>query len=579
LIVTISLKASVLILTKDRPFLIKSCLESLQRTVDPEAVEILVGDTGSSDPAVFRFYETFGKAFPGRFEVKTFPKYHFSTNNNELTELARGEHFIFLNNDTVAQSGWLPPLLTLLERSEIGIVGAKLLYPNSGRIQHAGVEFLKEGRYKYLGYHVLHRRHSLLPDSSIENFVPAVTGACLGIKRAVFLAVGGFDPVYHEECQDADLCLKARKAGFRTAFSPKSVLYHLENGTRTVAEDSRDRSFFIKRWRSFIDEEFFSRKLQSRPVNEELAHQRESARQVCFVRERARGDVFAFTVWIKKYKEAHPRSHVTYKTDYPELVDALPFIDRVLSTQDYDELKYDAVFQPKYETGEWAREAHPWLVEMGRSVGLQAPSEALRPMVQFSERDQQTRDFYRKFAKTNPYVVVATGAGWKEREWSPEEWENLAQAIQDRGKTVFQIGGPGDYLISSALHCLERDLHDNLAILESAKAMVTLDSFPYHLGLAVGLPLVLLTCKTCRHTLYVPDHVTQLRNRLAETTPLPGCREFGCRQKFGEGNENLCLEPILRTLSHEKVMEALLPYLGPNKGKTGTTAKEKRAHA
>jgi GT2 family glycosyltransferase len=571
------LKTSVLILTKDRHFLIRSCLESLQRTVDPNSVEIIVGDTGSRDPRVFQLYEAFGKRFPGRFEVKSFPKYHFSSNNNDLADAARGENLVFLNNDTVALKGWLPPMLSLLQRPEVGIVGAKLLYPSSGRIQHAGIEFLKEGRQKYLGYHVFHRRHALLPDASVEKFMPAVTGACLAIKRTAFLAVGGFDPLFREECQDTDLCLKVRRAGFRTAYSAQSVLYHLENGTRTIAEESNDRSLVTKRWRGFIEEEFFSRKFQSIPVDIELAKQWESAVQVCFVRERARGDVFAFTAWIKKYKEAHPRAHVTYKTNYPELVDGVRFIDRVLSLGDYDEFTYDKVLSPEYESGEWAHHSHPWIVEMGRSLGLSAPLRDLRPTYQFSEQDRGTCEFYRAFAKTNPYVVMATGAGWKEREWLPEGWESLAQALHDRGFSVIQIGGRGDPVVTTAMHCFDRDLHDNLAILESARAMVTVDSFPYHLGVAVGLPVVLLTCKTCRHTVWVPDGVIQIRNRWADQTPLVGCREFGCRKKAGEGNQNHCQEPILKTLSYEKVWEVLAPRLGPVK--RVTVVKEGRVHA
>ena len=69
--------ASILILTKDNPFLIRSCLESLLLTVPPSQTEILLGDTGSTNPEVFDLYDQFGKRYEGTFEVVKLEKYHF----------------------------------------------------------------------------------------------------------------------------------------------------------------------------------------------------------------------------------------------------------------------------------------------------------------------------------------------------------------------------------------------------------------------------------------------------------------------------------------------------------------------
>ena len=52
---------------------------------------------------------------------------------------ARGEYVVLLNNDTaIISECWLDEMLNHAQRPEVGIVGAKLLYPN-GHVQHAGV--------------------------------------------------------------------------------------------------------------------------------------------------------------------------------------------------------------------------------------------------------------------------------------------------------------------------------------------------------------------------------------------------------------------------------------------------------
>jgi len=239
---------SICILSKDAYDFISTCLRSLLETTTPERVEILLGDTGSSDPRVLELH----RRLPPHVRVLFPGRYHFSKSNNELARRARGEFLLFLNNDTRATPGWLPNLLAPMRSDRVGIVGAKLLF-DDGSIQHAGVEIAAEEPYRYIGWHPHRGAPADTPEANVARSLPGVTGACLLIRRALFGRLGGFDERYAEECQDLDLCLRAAAQGCGVVYEPRSVLFHFENGTRTVRESLPDRGLFRERWAAFLE--------------------------------------------------------------------------------------------------------------------------------------------------------------------------------------------------------------------------------------------------------------------------------------------------------------------------------------
>lgn len=154
----------------------------------------------------------------------------FSGANNLGADHARGRNLLFLNSDVIPiRPGWLGRMLAALKAwPDTGIVGARLLFPGGG-IQHAGMDF------EYLpGYGIWSNQHpgmGLDPalDEDALREVPAVTGACLLIPRAVFDRVGGWDTGYLlGDFEDSDLCFSVRQAGLRILYQPAAELTHLE---------------------------------------------------------------------------------------------------------------------------------------------------------------------------------------------------------------------------------------------------------------------------------------------------------------------------------------------------------------
>lgn len=291
---------SICILSKNKLEFIKPCMESLVEHTDLNSVEILIGDTGSTDPNVFEFYKT----LPQNIRLNKFGFYNFSINNNVLAREALGEYILFLNNDTKVTQGWLEPLIRPFQFERVGIVGPKLLFKD-GTIQHAGVEIFTTPPYRYVGWHPHSKFPSDYPDANILKDMPGVTGACLAIRHDLFNHLGGFDEDYMEECQDMDLCLQAREQRYRVIYTPHSTVYHYENGTRTRKESHSDRFYFQNRWKNYIETALFTRNSQSEPwrplINIELSEDLSNL-ESCIV-------------FIKKAKMVSPNIHFTIKTE------------------------------------------------------------------------------------------------------------------------------------------------------------------------------------------------------------------------------------------------------------------------
>lgn len=155
----------------------------------------------------------------------------FSAANNLGAKYAEGEVLIFLNSDVFPMSpGWVQQLVAPLKKKpSIGAVGCKLLY-GDGSIQHAGIDFKRrEDLGIWINHHPLMGLDGKLDDDSGLQDRPAVTGACVAMRRLDFDKIGGWDTGYLiGDFEDTDLCFKLRGIGRKIAYLPDLALTHLE---------------------------------------------------------------------------------------------------------------------------------------------------------------------------------------------------------------------------------------------------------------------------------------------------------------------------------------------------------------
>jgi len=154
----------------------------------------------------------------------------FGPASNLGLERARGAVVVFLNADAFAESpGWLDRLLAALDDPSVGAAGARLLYPD-GSLQHGGM--IPEAAADRAGWlFPEHPGKGLRPPpaSAAPRDVPALTGACLALRREVAQRYGGFDPAYViGDFEDADLCRKLARDGLRLTMVDTAELTHLE---------------------------------------------------------------------------------------------------------------------------------------------------------------------------------------------------------------------------------------------------------------------------------------------------------------------------------------------------------------
>ncbi|HHV61683.1 MAG TPA: glycosyltransferase [Firmicutes bacterium] len=149
---------------------------------------------------------------------------------NQGAKLARGDYLVFLNNDTEPQPGWLEALLARALEERVGVVGAKLLFPD-GRIQHVGVAIASDPTIgvSIVPQHIYHYWPDNLDITGRPRDLQAVTGACMLIMKPLFDLVGGFNEAYYNGHEDIDLCFRVRSLGYRVVYEPRSTLVHHES--------------------------------------------------------------------------------------------------------------------------------------------------------------------------------------------------------------------------------------------------------------------------------------------------------------------------------------------------------------
>jgi GT2 family glycosyltransferase len=120
-------------------------------------------------------------------------------------------------------AGWLQTMLEYSQQPAIGVVGAKLFYPD-GRLRHVGV-VLGLGGIAGLPFHGFPGSFPGYMASAIgvRNY-SAVSGSCMMTRRAVFDELGGFRGIFGDYLTDIDYCLRVRRAGLRVVYTPYAEL-------------------------------------------------------------------------------------------------------------------------------------------------------------------------------------------------------------------------------------------------------------------------------------------------------------------------------------------------------------------
>ena len=266
-----SQSVSIIIPTKDKISYLKRCVSSILSKTDYQHYEVLIVDNGSTEQETLDYYRSLECDHKIKILYYGDQKFNYSSINNYAVAQSHSDYLLFLNNDTeVIRSEWLSAMLQFAQRPDVGVVGAKLLYPDS-RIQHAGVILGIGG--------VAGHSHKGVPGTydgyagriNIIQNLSAVTGACMMMRRSIFEEVNGFEEELAVSLNDIDLCMKIRERGYLIVYTPYAELFHHESISRgyDITPEQKERSareaaFMKEKWDFDVPDPYYSPNLTLR---------------------------------------------------------------------------------------------------------------------------------------------------------------------------------------------------------------------------------------------------------------------------------------------------------------------------
>ena len=248
---------SILIPNKDQIATLKKCLRSIWDKTEYDNIEILIIENNSTEKETFEFY----RKIDGKNNVRVLywdREFNYSAINNFGAAQAKGDYLLLLNNDTeVITRGWIKELLSNCQRPEVGMVGAKLYFPDD-TIQSAGTIIGMGGMADHAFVNMDRKKAGYMHRASIQMNLSGVTAACAMVKKSVYEEVHGLEEELTVAFNDVDLGLKIVTAGYLIVYDPYAELYHYESKSRGVNDEKKERHarevrYTQEKWADFLE--------------------------------------------------------------------------------------------------------------------------------------------------------------------------------------------------------------------------------------------------------------------------------------------------------------------------------------
>ncbi|MFW6124431.1 MAG: glycosyltransferase family 2 protein [Acidobacteriota bacterium] len=254
-------KVSIIIPFRDKVDYLDKCVMSILEKTLYSNYEIVLINNRSSKKSTYSYLETLSTK--KNIKILNYDReFHFGKLNNWAVKQIDTDYVLFLNNDVeVINKEWMDAMLEYAQLSEVGEVGAKLLYPD-GKIQHVGIGV-------GLGGAAAHPNRTLDDGFGFQGWlanprnVMAVTAACMMIRQDLFLEMGGFDTELDPAYQDVDFGIRLYEKGYWNVYTPYARLYHYESVTRfardyrdTLVEDAENAKKLRKKWPLYVGVDF-----------------------------------------------------------------------------------------------------------------------------------------------------------------------------------------------------------------------------------------------------------------------------------------------------------------------------------
>jgi len=260
--------ATIVILNFDGKHLLAECLPAVIEAVKYAGGkhEVLVVDNGSADGSVQFVQDN----FPEVGILALDRNYGFTGGNNHAANRIDTDIIVFLNNDMVVDRGFLQPLLDPFSDPSVFAVTSQIFFSDqTRRREETGKTRARFGRGFFYFWH-----DAIGPEDENLETLPVLWagGGSCAIDRRKFLAIGGFDPLYHPfYFEDTDVSYQAWKRGWKCLLAPASRVIHKHRATTKAKFSNRFVELMVRKnqylftWKNVTDSAMIFQHLRNLP--------------------------------------------------------------------------------------------------------------------------------------------------------------------------------------------------------------------------------------------------------------------------------------------------------------------------
>lgn len=248
---------TVIIVSYNTRALTLKCLETLYANTRRTRFQTVVYDNASQDGSA----EAIAAHFPHVELIASPENLGFARANNVVAETATTEWLLLLNPDTEVHEGAIDRLMDFSRANpEAGITGGRTVFPDGSlNIASCWMRITPWSAFcMATGLTAAFRGSALFNPEAMGSWkrdsvreVDIVVGCFLMIRRALWAELGGFDLKYFMYGEEADLCLRARRMGYRPMITPEAEIMHLVGASSSKITDkvimvAKSRSTLIR---------------------------------------------------------------------------------------------------------------------------------------------------------------------------------------------------------------------------------------------------------------------------------------------------------------------------------------------
>jgi GT2 family glycosyltransferase len=240
---------AIIVISTNEAHWLEPCLKSVYEHAGSADLEVIVVDNESTD-GTRQMVETL---FP-QARVVTSANGGFGYANNRGWESATARYALFLNPDTEILEGTFEELVDAVDaRPEVGLVGVRQvtgdgeLYPSMRRFPNAARSLCEALRSESWPIHPGWAGERVLDREAYdrEQQCDWTVGAFMLARREALVSAGVMDERYFLQCEEPDLCLRMKQAGWDVRHLPTmTIVHHAGKGganPRMAAQDAYAR--------------------------------------------------------------------------------------------------------------------------------------------------------------------------------------------------------------------------------------------------------------------------------------------------------------------------------------------------